>query len=142
MKSGRSLVLAFIVGAVAVGTALLSNSVSSNETKLTSRTNDELGVRVVVTPKTLAPGAAAWEFEVIMDTHTKPLTDDLVRAAVMVDENGRQYAPLSWQGDGPGGHHRKGLLRFAAPGEQPKTVELQLTGVGGSGKRIFSWELK
>lgn len=136
------LVLALVVGAMALGTALWPGAAPSDEIALGSRTNDEASVRVVVTPKTLTAGAAAWDFEVIMDTHTKPLTDDLLRVAVMIDENGRRYAPLSWQGDGPGGHHRKGILRFPAPGEQPKAVELHVTGVGGTGKSVFRWELE
>jgi hypothetical protein len=111
-------------------------------TPLTSRTSDGGGVRVVVTPKALEPRAASWEFEVVMDTHTRPLNEDLARAAVLVDDSGRQYAPVAWQGDPPGGHHRKGILRFALPVEKLKIIELHIAGVGGPDKRVFRWELK
>jgi hypothetical protein len=108
---------------------------------LAARSNDAGGVRIVVKPKTVAAGAA-WEFEITMDTHTKPLDSDLVKTAVIVDDGGRRYIPVAWQGDPPGGHHRKGVLRFAAPSEQIKSFELQIQGLGGEGKRAFQWTMK
>src|SRR5512142_2228690 len=74
-------------------------------------TSDAGAVRVVVKPKNVG-GGAAWEFEVAMDTHIKPLDSDLAKSATLVDGGGRRYAADSWQGDPPGGHHRKGVLRF------------------------------
>jgi hypothetical protein len=111
-------------------------------TPLASRTSDGGGVRVVVTPKAIEPGAAVWEFQVVMDTHTTPLNEDLARAAVLVDDSGRRHVPVAWQGDPPGGHHRKGILRFALPVEKLKIIELHIAGVGGPDKRVFRWELK
>jgi hypothetical protein len=77
-----------------------------------------------------------------MDTHTKPLDGDLTKTASIVDDAGHQYTPLAWQGDAPGGHHRKGVLRFAAPGQPIKTFEMQIQGLGGEGKRTFQWKLQ
>ena len=106
------------------------------------RTNDGAGVRVVVTPRVPAAGATTWEFDVTLDTHTKPLNDDLVAVSALVDEQGRSTSPSSWQGDPPGGHHRKGILKFAAPAGNPTTFELQMNGVGGVNLRTFRWESK
>jgi len=106
-----------------------------------TRSNDAGGVRVVVTPKAII-AKADWEFTVTMDTHTKPLDDDLTKTAVLVDDGGRKYMPLSWQGDKPGGHHRKGVLRFPPPAEQIKSFELQIQGLGGESKRTFQWTMK
>jgi hypothetical protein len=75
-------------------------------------TNDADGVRVV--PRKPLPGAVR-KFQVAMDTRTKQLNDDLTKTAALVDDGGRRYLPLSWQGDPPGGHHRKGVLQFAVP---------------------------
>jgi hypothetical protein len=105
---------------------------------LAARTSDAGGVRVVVKPKSVAAGAA-WEFEVVMDTHVKPLDDDLTKTAVLVDDGGRRYGPAAWQGDKPGGHHRKGVLRFPAPSEQVKSFELRIQGLGGVPTRAFQW---
>lgn len=138
----KSLVIATIIGAFATSMHPSVSVGAANEITLASRTSDESSVRVVVTPKPLVAGATAWEFDVVMDTHVKPLTEDLAKSAVLIDRTGRQYAPLGWQGDAPGGHHRKGVLRFPAPGDATRSVELRLTGIGGSATRSFRWDLK
>ena len=142
MSIARRLAFALVIGVIVLCAASAAIAQLSAATPLASRTSDAGGVRVVVTPKTAEPGATAWEFEVMMDTHTKPLNEDLVRAAVLVDDSRRQHVPLAWQGDPPGGHHRKGILRFPLPAERPKAIELQISGIGGPGKRVFRWELE
>lgn len=94
---------------------------------------------MVVTPKALGQDVAVWEFNVVVDTHIKPLSNDLANAAVLLDEAGRRYVPVAWQGDPPGGHHRKGVLQFSPPAEMPKSIELQINGVGGVATRSFRW---
>jgi len=131
---------AFVLGVMALCTAPPSVTQLAAATPLASRISDAGGVRVTVTPKAMEPGATVWEFALVMDTHTRPLNEDLARAAVLIDDSGREHAALAWQGDPPGGHHRKGILRFPVPAERPKVVELQISGVGGPGKRVFRWE--
>jgi hypothetical protein len=109
---------------------------------LPSRTNDGGGVRVVVTPKPQAANAATWDFDVALDTHTKPLSDDLAAASSLIDDQGRIIPAKSWNGDPPGGHHRKGVLQFSAPANRPTVFEVQLKGIGGVGVRTFRWDLK
>jgi hypothetical protein len=121
-----------------VSGGLTSNAASA----LPARTSDEGGVKVVVTPRVLNAGAKGWEFDLVMDTHTKPLSENLAQVAVLLDDSGRRYVPAAWEGDPPGGHHRKGVLRFAAPAEMPATIELQIAGVGGVAIRSFRWDLK
>ena len=96
----------------------------------------------MVKPKAIEAGASMWEFEITMDTHTKPLSDNLSRVVVLVDGSGRRYLPLAWQRDPPGGHHRKGTLRFPAPDIKSGKLELQISGVGGAENRVFQWEIK
>jgi hypothetical protein len=141
MNLAKRWATALAIGVAALCLALAPATLPAG-TPLAPRTSDSGGVRVVVTPKTVQSGAAVWEFEVVMDTHTRPLNEDLARAAVLVDDSGRQYAPVAWQGDPPGGHHRKGILRFALPVEKLKIIELHIAGVGGPDKRVFRWELK
>lgn len=131
------LMVAFVFGATVLGSAP-----SSAAPALVARSSDEAGIKVVVTPRALGPGAKVWEFEVVLDTHTKPLDDNLVQVAVLIDGAGRRYVPVAWQGDPPGGHHRKGILQFSAPAEMPKSVELQIKGVGGVATRTFRWEVE
>jgi hypothetical protein len=136
------LLSALLIGALAFGLVLLNSVPSSAAPALPAQSSDEAGVRMVVTPLTLGPGDTIWEFEVVMDTHSKPLDEDLAQAAVLVDEAGNRYRPVAWQGDPPGGHHRTGILQFSAPAEMPKTVELHIDGVGGAGTRTFRWQLE
>jgi hypothetical protein len=129
------------LAALFFGSVLLESAPLTAAPAIAARSSDEAGVRVVVTPKALGPGVAAWEFDVVMDTHTKPLTDDLAKVTVLVDGAGHRYVPVAWQGGPPGGHHRKGVLQFSPPAEMPKSVELQISGVGGVATRTFRWEL-
>jgi len=131
-----------LVGALVFCAALLGSTPSSAGAPLAARDSDEAGVQVVVTPTAVGPGLAIWEFEVSMQTHTKPLNEDLSQLAVLVDDAGRPYAPIAWQGDPPGGHHRTGVLSFTAPAEIPAFVELRIDRIGGAGVRTFRWELK
>ncbi len=130
------------VSALVFGAVLLESAPSSSASALVARSSDEAGIKVIVTPKALGPGAKVWEFEVVLDTHTKPLNDDLAQITALVDGAGRRYVPVAWQGDPPGGHHRKGVLQFSAPAEMPKSIELQIKGVGGVATRTFKWEVE
>jgi hypothetical protein len=141
MNLSRRTAIVLAAGVFAGCAVPLAIAQSTGRPALAAVTNDAGGVRVVVKPMNVAAGAA-WEFEIVMDTHTKPLDDDLTKTAVLVDGSGRQYAPLAWQGDKPGGHHRKGILRFPAPPEQVKSFELQIQGLGAEGKRVFQWTMK
>ncbi len=131
-----------IIGTLAFGTAFLDFVPSHAAAAFTARSSDAGGVKVVVTPKVLGPAVKVWEFEVVMDTHIKPLNEDLAQVAVLVDDSGRIYKPAAWKGDPPGGHHRKGVLQFSAPADMPAAVELQLETIGGPGTRKFRWELR
>jgi hypothetical protein len=108
---------------------------------LPTRSSNEGGVQVDVKPERVGAGAE-WTFTVTMNTHTKPLNDDMTKVATLVDDGGKRHSPLSWQGDKPGGHHRKGTLRFPAPATQPKSFELHIAGVGGVQSRAFKWTIK
>ena len=141
MTPSRRSLIALAAAALMAGSASLISEPSFGASGLPARTSDANGVRVVVTPKATAPGAA-WEFEVVMDTHTKPLDTDLSRAAELIDDGGQRYQPLDWKGDPPGGHHRKGTLRFPAPASQIKAFEVRIQGIGGAGTRAFQWTMK
>jgi hypothetical protein len=118
---------------------LASPNGASADTK--PQTNREGGVTVKVTPRDLSRQAARWEFELEISTHVVPLEQDMVRAAVVIDGAGNAQPPLAWDGDAPGGHHRKGVLRFQAPADRPEFAELRIRGIGGVGERVFRWRL-
>jgi hypothetical protein len=132
-------IVVLAIGAFALGHTTLAVAQSGVSSTLKASANDAGGVRVVIKPKSIKPGAA-WEFDVTMDTHTKPLDHDLTKISALVADNKDRYAPLDWQGDPPGGHHRKGVLRFPAPATSPTSFELQIEGLGAPGKRVFQWK--
>lgn len=86
--------------------------------------------------------AALAAFEVAFDTHTQPLTDDLMKSGELIASSGTGAAPLDWQGDPPGGHHRKGVLRFKALQPAPGAIELHIRRPGENAPRSFRWTLK
>jgi len=99
------------------------------------------GVTVKVTPKSMARDAAVWEFAVSLNTHSVDLADDLVRSTVLIDAQGQRHAPMAWEGAGPGGHHRSGVLKFKPPARPAGPIVLQMNGVGGVAERTFRWEV-
>lgn len=141
-----------IIGiAVVVAVFLIVNSMFQNENSIQdangkasdlqknfeSQTNSEGAVIVTVLPKTVSE--SGWEFEITLDTHSGVLDADIVAAAVVVDDAGKEYAPLAWEGDSPGGHHREGILKFEALAQKPETIKLVIRGIGGINERIFIW---
>lgn len=108
--------------------------------ELESQTNREGAVTVKATPKNISANARTWDFEISLSTHSVPLDQDMARAAVLIADTGKPQAPQVWEGDPPGGHHRKGVLRFQPTSASPHALELHIDGVGGV-KRIFRWRL-
>lgn len=100
------------------------------------------GVTVVVTSQGLSRGTATWNFKIVFDTHSQDLNDDLTKSAVLLDGAGGRYAPIGWDGPGPGGHHREGVLRFKPISPRPQSIELQIMRVGESEPRSFRWQLQ
>lgn len=84
-------------------------------------------------------------FDVSMNTHSVDLDEyDLGELAVLRDDTGNEYHPVSWD-SAPGGHHRKGTLTFPIPDSlsQGKTeyVEIVIRDVAGIKERVLKWEL-
>lgn len=107
---------------------------------LPPQSSSTAGVTVKATPRTLA--GTVWEFELAFDTHTQDLNDDPAKSASLHAAGGAGAVPLAWQGDPPGGHHRKGVLRFKAITPAPAALELRLQRAGESSPRVFRWQVK
>lgn len=97
-----------------------------------TKENTEGPVSVTVTP-------LDWNFEVSLNTHSGSLDSDLVVLSELVDNQGKLYKPISWEGDNPGGHHRKGVLKFNPISPRPKSIELKIKDIGGVPERSFKW---
>jgi hypothetical protein len=75
-----------------------------------AKSSKKSGVQVEVKPVQLVPGRPA-NFEIRMNTHSVPLDQDMTAVCTLIDDQGRKYKPLKWQGSPPGGHHRSGVLK-------------------------------
>lgn len=76
-------------------------------------------------------------FAVTLDTHSTELSMDL--AAAELEVGGTSWPVAGWDGDGPGGHHREGELRFEAAGAAIGAARLTLPGF--SEPVEVTWEL-
>jgi len=103
--------------------------------------SNERGIKVTVTRQNIVGEAKTWDFQVTLETHTQDLNDDLAKSSLLIAD-GKQYLPLGWEGAPPGGHHRKGLLRFKAIATQQRSMELQIRLAGDPSPRSFKWLLK
>ena len=103
--------------------------------------SNEREIKVTATLQNIPNEAKTWDFEVVLETHTRDLSDDLAKSSVLIAD-GKQYLPLVWEGAPPGGHHRKGMLRFKAIAPPPASVELQIRLAGDPSPRSFKWLLK
>lgn len=104
---------------------------------LDAQTNNEGEVIIAVTPI----DQINWSFEVVMNTHSAELNEDLTTVSILVDENGNEYKPVEWRGDPLGGHHRAGTLIFGEIAPAPKSIILIIRQIGGVVERKFEWIL-
>lgn len=107
-----------------------------------AKADQQGGVSVEVRPIELSKTAITWKFAVVLSTHSVELNEDLAQTAVLVDDQGQEYRPTSWDGSPPGGHHREGELLFKPVVPRPSFVELKVRAVGGIQERVFKWDLK
>ena len=121
-----------------IGFASLAAGGAAAAQGLAAQSSSAAGVTVKATPRMLS--GDAWEFEIVLDTHTQALNDDLLKSASLrVD--GKPVTAAGWQGDPPGGHHRKGVLKFAAADPRAREIELRITRPGEPEPRSFRWKL-
>jgi hypothetical protein len=82
-------------------------------------------VEIQATPLTVDDRGV--EIRLVFDTHTVTLDTDIAAVASLVAGD-VEHRDGTWDGDGPGGHHREGVLRFtdAEPGDEG--FELRLDG--------------
>jgi hypothetical protein len=111
----------------------------TNENSFETKTDEQGQVSVKVTPQGFS--GAQWKFDVVFDTHSVELNQDLMQAVVLVDDRGNEYQLTTWEGSEPGGHHREGQLVFNAINPLPVYVELKIQDVGGIAERSFRWDI-
>lgn len=106
---------------------------------LAPQTNDSGQVEIEVTPLTLDD--EVWEFEVALNTHSVDLGFDLTEVGVLRCDQGQEFEAVAWDGAGPGGHHRSGVLKFAALDHPTSSVEIIMRDVAKVPERVFRWDV-
>ncbi len=106
-----------------------------------TKTNEQGQVTVKVTPQ-ISDSAGQLRFDVVFDTHSVELDQDLMQIAVLIDDQGKEHTPSVWEGTGPGGHHREGVLVFEEISPVLVYVELKIKDVGGVPERSFKWNIE
>jgi hypothetical protein len=160
MNKNKILLVAGIVVAIGIGVILLLSApdphrydkgshparLGSSQTQsptpvvLDTKIDSQGVVTVEVTPLTLSSNDSNWTFDVGLNTHSEELNQDMMKAAVLVDDVGNEYKPISWDGSVPGGHHRRGTLTFSKVTPVPKTIELKISNVDVP-VRTFVWNI-
>lgn len=109
--------------------------------KWESKIDEQASVTVTVTPTLLSAESGEWKFNVVMDTHSVELDQDMIKIAKLIDDSGKEYIPLRWEGAEAGGHHREGVLVFSPITPAPNSVELKITEIADT-VRTFNWSIK
>jgi hypothetical protein len=104
---------------------------------LPARTVEAGEVTVKITPQQITTDGAS--FSVVFDTHSVELDLDVVAASQLVVD-GERWTAASWDGAGPGGHHREGTLTFDAVGDASGTAVLTIDGLPESVEA--TWDLE
>src|SRR3989344_5709725 len=68
-----------------------NSKVVSTEQKWESKIDDQASVTVTVTPIILSADSREWKFDVVMDTHSVELAQDMTKVAILTDDSGKEY---------------------------------------------------
>ncbi len=146
MKTSKLLLLAVLIVSLLIVAKITyvpreekTNPPLANQNTLSSQTSSEGEVTVKVTPENIPEDKKTWQFRIVLDAHTGSLDQDLLKNSVLLDEKENQIAPIFWEGDPPGGHHREGILRFSSFPSKQNLVILKIRGIGEVPERNFSW---
>jgi len=119
-----------------------TNQQTTTKQNWETKTDEQASVTVTVTPTDISLQSKEWKFDVVLNTHSVELDQDMTKIAVLVDGQGKEYKPLSWNGSEPGGHHREGVLIWNAIEPTPKSVEIKIKDISEIPERSFKWDLK
>jgi len=128
--------------AASAAPAKAASANAASAPSLASQSSASGGVTIDVKPIEVSAKAKTWTFQISLNTHNGDLGDDLLRSAYLMDRATKtKLVAIGWQGDAPGGHHRKGVLSFKALTPMPKAIELRIERIGEKAPRLFRWDL-
>ncbi len=126
-----------VASAVMAGVALVaSTGVVWAAKPLPSKTAETGGITVEAAPRRVDGRGAV--IAITLDTHAGELDVNLRRGSTLTVD-GMPWPVDSYRGDGPGGHHREGTLRFRGAGPATGSMRLVIRGLGGP--VTLAWKL-
>ena len=136
--------LLYFSGLVEQKTPVTDQAIQQTDTKqnLGQKTDEQALVTVTVTPINISPQSKEWKFNIVIDTHSVELDQDMTKSTTLTNDQGKEYRPLRWEGAVAGGHHREGALVWSAIEPMPKSVEINIRDIGEIPERSFKWDLK
>ncbi len=135
----QNLITCALAATIALTSLFTAGINEARSAQTAAQTSDQGGVKITIEPRGFPREAKTWDFAVTLETHTQPLDDDLLQSATLIAD-AKRYRPLGWEGAPPGGHHRKGVLRFDAVTPLPQAVELQIRRTDEASPRVFRWQ--
>jgi len=140
--AGVILVISFFVIRGGIESNQSANQILSKENQtisLPAKIDDQAGLSIKVSSLDFSFDKPA-RFKIILNTHQGDLDFDLREQSILVDDQGREYKPIEWQG-GRGGHHLSGALIFPII-KETSSLRFIISNVYDIEKREFLWELK
>lgn len=122
-----------------VKTKAINPSVEEPAKTYKTKTDEQAGVTVGVTPQKVDPNADETVFSVSLITHSVSLDFDFRQIAVLRDNFGNEYRATEWTG-GRGGHHLSGQIIFPKIKKGTKSLTLIISQIGAV-DRSFEWDL-
>lgn len=117
-------------------------STNTEQKQWDTKSDDQPPISIEITPIEFGQDAKLWKFALVFDTHSGSLDQDPTKVVSLTDDKKNTYQPTTWEGPGPGGHHREGVLTFNPIQPLPEYIELKIENVGGITERSFRWSTK
>ncbi len=113
-----------------------TNQQTNEKQNWESKTDERGGVTTTITPIDIFSPSSEWKFDIEMNTHSVELEDPML-STVLIDNEGKEYKPTSWNGPVEG-HHMNGVLTFNQIVPTPKSITLKFKNVDDV-VRSFTW---
>ncbi len=112
MNTKSVVLFGVLIFAAAAGWLFFGKKETFQEVSLSPQSNSEGSVDIEITPVDVSESSREWQFEIVLNTHSVELDQDMTKVAFLRDYRGNIYP--SWEGSPAEGHHREGILAFPA----------------------------
>lgn len=117
-----------------------SSDVSLTTFSTLTKTEESNGLTIDATLQNFKYGQPV-TIALAFNTHQGNPDYDIIKISILVDENGKEYKPISWNGPPLNGHHVSGVLTFEAVQEGVQTLTLKILNVYDTPERTFTWDI-